>query len=434
MKRKFLLITILLVLVLLPLTAKAAGISANMDNESCAKGSTVTLSVSLSESIDVASGAIEVMYDKTKLQLVEGVWNVPGSLITNFDIAKEKGAFAFSSTSTVGGNIFYLTFKVLSGASLGDTEVKCTIQLRDAANNNVFVDDVKAQIIVTCEHNFSSKTNNYLAENATCTSAATYYYSCSICGIKGETTYTVGEPKEHKYNRMVTSAEYLVTNVKCVDSAEYYYSCACGARGFEKFKGDASWTHNYNNAWYIDEYGHWNACVDCGAKKNYATHDATNNVCNTCFFVIESEGEHIHNFSIMLKTDEVGHWYECYCGEKKDYAPHNYGNATTIKQPTESEKGEEIVVCEICYHATIREVPMIIVNNSEEPKSNIALVVIVTICCVLGVEAIIYILYKNFKKKPVEIVERSNPIEAIIEPEVQENTEVVEENNEKINN
>lgn len=48
-------------------------------------------------------------------------------------------------------------------------------------------------------HDFSEKSNKYKCSNATCTSAATYYYTCSHCGAKGTSTYSSGSALGHNW-------------------------------------------------------------------------------------------------------------------------------------------------------------------------------------------------------------------------------------------
>ena len=411
-------------LAVLTITASAAGITATAETKSCAQGSTVTVNVSLSGSIAVTSGAVEVVYDKTKLQLVEGTWNTSGALLANFDTAKDKGAFAFATASNVSGKIFSVKFKVLSDASLGDVEVKCIVQLKDASNNNVDVTNTSGKITVTCNHSFTEKTDEHLASPASCISAAKYYYTCSKCGAKGSTTYTVGTPGAHAYNRRVNTAEYLVESVDCVDSAEYYLSCECGAKGSEKFTGDASWTHNYGGAWFVGAAGHWHGCVDCGAKKDYSAHSITDNICAECYFVMENSEDHVHSYGTAFKTDGTGHWYECVCGDKKDYALHSYNGGTVTKEPTESAKGEKTFVCEACYYSKTEEIPAIESEKNDGDKtennngsstaspsannsSAIIVAVIISVCAVLAIEAIAFVIYKSAKKKSLKNADKT---------------------------
>jgi hypothetical protein len=68
----------------------------------------------------------------------------------------------------------------------------------------------------------------YLKSLATCTTPATYYYSCK-CGAKGTETFTRGEPLGHNYVNKGTDAKYLKTAATCTKPAVYYMPCSkCG--------------------------------------------------------------------------------------------------------------------------------------------------------------------------------------------------------------
>ena len=67
------------------------------------------------------------------------------------------------------------------------------------------------------EHSYVSQivSPEYLATEATCTKAATYYYACS-CGAKSDATYTYGEALGHDF-----SSEYTVDKEATVDEMGY---------------------------------------------------------------------------------------------------------------------------------------------------------------------------------------------------------------------
>lgn len=419
MKKTFSIIIALLMLAVLTITASAAGVTATTENKSCAKGSTVTLNVSLSGSTSVLSGAVEVVYDKTKLQLVEGAWNTTGALLTNFDTSKDKGAFAFASASNVSGKIFSVKFKVLSDAPLGDTEVKCIIQLKDGSNNDIAVTNKSGKITVTCNHSFTKKTTDYPASPASCTSAAKYYYSCSICGEKGNTTYTVGSPTSHTFDKKVSTETYLVNSVTCVNEAEYYYSCACGAKGTEKFTADASWSHNFSDNWFISADGHWHQCLDCGAKKDNALHTASaNNVCGQCQFVLSNDGTHYHSFGNTWVSNNDAHWHECSCGLKNDMELHNWDNGTETKPATTDADGEMFYTCLDCGKTKTETIEKLNTeanggntgdNNSPAPMGTgeIILFIGIGMLSLAALEGAAFLVYKFvIKKDHVEVPEK----------------------------
>ncbi len=412
MKIRLSIIIAMLMLALLTITASAADLTATTDSKSCAVGSTVTINVSISESVSAMSGAVEVIYDNTKLQLIEAKWNTDGSLkdvmLKTFDFSTNMGGFSFAGETNISkGKIFSATFKVLSGAPVGDTPIECILQLKHEDNQLISISNTPGNINITCNHSFTSQTNAHPAGPATCTKPASYYYSCSICGARGNKTYTAGSTLPHTYNKRVSAEKYLVNSVDCVDAAEFYYSCECGAIGEEIFTGDASWTHSFGADWFVGTSGHWYACTDCGARKDYSNHSISNGVCNVCFFVIENDADHTHSHGIVYKTDDTAHWYECYCGDKKDYSLHSYDNGRVTKESTETEKGEVTFVCTECYHTKTEELPLLEaekdnpqpVDKQEKKTMKPIAIILITAGSIIGVEAIAFVVFIILKKR-----------------------------------
>ena len=354
--KKTILITVstILLIILLTIVACAASTVATTDSKSCAQGGTVTLNVNVSNTSRVTSGSVEVIYDKNVLQLVDANWNVNGALLTNYDKATDLGAIAFSSPSNVGGNVFWVKFKVADNAPVGETTVSCNIILREN-KTDLPVTNNSGKITITCNHDFSAKSNEHLASAATCTSPEKYYYTCSICGEKGSTTYTVGSALPHTFNKQVATSNYLVKSVKCVNEADYYYSCSCGAKGTEKFKADASWSHKYGDGWFISADGHWHQCIDCGAKKDFADHiKNSDGICSKCYFVI-ADDVHQHSFGSGWKKNDDAHWKECSCGLKDNLALHSWDAGKETKPATESQEGEKLYTCTDCRQTKIEK-------------------------------------------------------------------------------
>ena len=412
-KRIFTLITALLIFAALTLSVSAAGTTATTEAKTCARGDTVTLNVSVSSTSGVNSGAVEVIFDSTKLQLVEAAWNTPGSLLSTFDDATNKGAFAFQAASTVSGKIFTVKFKALSDAPLGDTDVQCKIQLK-AGSTDLSVTNIAGKITVTCKHNFTKEDTTYPAGPATCTSGAKYYHSCAVCGEKGTTTFTVGNPTDHSFDKKVQTEAFLVSPVTCTDTAEFYYSCQCGAKGSETFEGDASFSHNFGESWLIGKDGHWHGCLDCGKKNDYAVHSGE--ICSVCSFV--TEGDHFHTFAAEYKSDKDGHWHECSCGAKSGIENHSYaevpdGQLVPVSRP-----------CTVCgYTASIVEMPIIpggsqdvvfveAVNTSNDLFVAI-ISVLITAASIISIELIAFAVIKAAKNKKANIEVPENTTEAV---------------------
>ena len=145
-------------------------------------------------------------------------------------------------------------------------------------------------------HNYTQNpADKYKATEATCLVAATYYESCSECGLQGKETFSFGgfgshvlseiaakaptctaagsqryyqctvctkyfadlaattettpeemvvPATEHKYDQKVVDNKYKVTEATCTTQATYYYSCVCGLMSSsEVFSGGAYAQH-----------------------------------------------------------------------------------------------------------------------------------------------------------------------------------------------
>lgn len=426
----------LIMIATLVISTSAAGTTATTEAKSCAQGDTVSLNVSVSSTSGVKSGAVEVLYDSTKLQLVEASWNTSGALLATFDDSTNKGAFAYATETAVSGRIFTVKFKVLSDAPLGETAVECKIQLK-SGNTDLPVTNNAGKITVTCKHNFTEKTTNHPASPASCTSAAKYYYTCSVCGEKGNTTFTEGSPTAHVYDKEINTEAFLVSPVTCSDTAEFYYSCQCGAKGSEKFSADASFSHNFSEAWMVGKDGHWHGCIDCGKKKDYAVHSGE--ICSACSFV--SDGGHVHSFGTTYKTDENGHWYECSCGEKSGLALHTYDDGEVTEQPSLTKEGEKLLTCTVCAKTKTESIPKLVgvptgdsddtpastVTEEKEGLPTVAIIAI-TVLALLAVEGVAFAIFKA-TKKPTPPAEPKEELVTDASPEA--NAEANEETSDK---
>ena len=226
-------------------------------------------------------------------------------------------------------------------------------------------------------HSFDQEkaTDNYKATDATCTSRAIYYKSCS-CGEKGTETFEYGELARHSYTNAAIKAEAMKSAGTCKNEAVYYYSCSvCGAvehddahtftggkdaakhvggtvvRGEAKaihktqengYSGDtyclgcnvklSSGTivppspHVASTEWQQSETEHWKICsVDsCGVvlentRKSHSYDDDADPDCNTCGYVRTSV--HTCGNATPVSGQAPGctmngwkDYYQCSCG------------------------------------------------------------------------------------------------------------------------
>lgn len=61
---------------------------------------------------------------------------------------------------------------------------------------------------------------------------------------------------------------------------------------------------------------------------------------------------HEHQFSDVLRYDDINHWVECECGEKKDVTPHSVGDWVTIKDAACIDSGIKERTCGCGYKET----------------------------------------------------------------------------------
>jgi len=91
---------------------------------------------------------------------------------------------------------------------------------------------------------------------------------------------------------------------------------------------DVPHNHTWSETWSSNETEHWRepACDDTDVIKDKGAHiydDATDTTCNICGY---ERPAHEHVYGTTWTADAFGHWYACACGDKKQYATHNFEN------------------------------------------------------------------------------------------------------------
>lgn len=246
-------------------------------------------------------------------------------------------------------------------------------------------------------HDFTAQVTDeaYVHTPATCQKEGVYYYSCSICGEKGEETFTV-EKAEHVFDRRETEQKYIHTYGNCSTKAVYYYSCVCGKKGTDTFEvakyGDHVYdspcdpdcnvcgriqriTHTPDDIWSSDDNGHWHLCVDCGAKIEEGAHTPgpaatpTNpQICTTCRKVLDVGQDHTHQFGDEWISDGESHWHECACGKEADLGAHSWDDGVVFQEPTTDAPGMKKQTCTVCGATREQSIPKLepVVNPTGE--------------------------------------------------------------------
>ena len=356
MKKIIISLGIIICLCLLVLPVKAAGVTATTSSARGSVGDEVTVTVTLSGQVNVISGGLEIEYDKSVLELKSGSFNLPGATLTNWDNSKKLGAFMFMSGSNISGTIFTAKFKILESTNVSSTTIKAILKLTDPSNNSIDVNNVSGTVTIECKHDFTRQNTNsdYLAAPANCSQGVTYYYSCTKCGEKGKTTFSLGEGIGHKFDKKVESSKYQATLGSCTEAPEYYYACSrCGEKGKDIYKGSTIPGHTYGTTYKSDEKNHWYECT-CGDKKSVGTHtpgaaatETKPQTCTACGYVIQKALGHTHKYGSTYKSDEKNHWYECTCGDKDKATQHTF-EWIVDKKATEKETGIKHEECMEC--------------------------------------------------------------------------------------
>ncbi len=164
------------------------------------------------------------------------------------------------------------------------------------------------------QHQFTAQkvAEQYLDQAATCTSKATYYESCSVCGETGTNTFEYGELLPHDYTAEKVDIMYRVADRTCEKAAEYYKSCvACGEKGNETFfdAEQPAYGHANSSEWVVDDENdkHWQKCeryADCGYKFNEGGHS---------FTIAKEDGANTKASDATCTKAEM-HYYSCECG------------------------------------------------------------------------------------------------------------------------
>ena len=341
-------------------------VTATVNNLTAHRGDTVTFSVSLSDPVEVTSGAVSLEYDKAVLKLKSVEWKVTGALLTNFQMETEKGVLLYQNPAVISGTIFTATFEVLDTAEFSSTEVSIDISLKDRSKKDISVTNNSGSIAVECDHADANKDHkcDTCGKVLTECADANKDHNCDICGKK-LTDHTGGK-------------------ATCKEKA----TCSiCG----QKYGNLAD--HTYKTTWSSDSANHWHECSVCGSKKDEAAHtpgaaatETTAQVCTVCNYVITPALGHTHSFTKRVderylkskatctakavyyyscscgaignstfeygelaehtamyfwSNDRTGHWHECStCGKKLDLSVHIPNRASA----TETEP----VVCTVC--------------------------------------------------------------------------------------
>ncbi|MGN0487302.1 MAG: hypothetical protein ACI4GB_08735 [Acutalibacteraceae bacterium] len=211
-----------------------------------------------------------------------------------------------------------------------------------------------------CSHAFSHTPNwvevadsQYIAHVQDCTTPATYYKSCSICGIASTETFTVGDPTGHDYAKANQVKPHT-----CTENGTYAFYCNnCGAYKESAYMLNADGTattevldpaaHTYVSVSQKDDSQHGYLCTVCGLEwSGLEAHTWT-------------QGDKVSEPSCVTKTNAMYH-YTCWCGAAldSDKAIDENGHFTEdVVEPwahtmdgavTKIDENTHAVTCSVC--------------------------------------------------------------------------------------
>ena len=86
-----------------------------------------------------------------------------------------------------------------------------------------------------------------------------YGIHCTVCGYEMEAQLQ----HSHVFDQEVATEAYKATGATCTEAATYYYSCKCGEQGRETFVYGEKADHTLRQYYVGDENGHWLECENC---------------------------------------------------------------------------------------------------------------------------------------------------------------------------
>ncbi len=179
--------------------------------------------------------------------------------------------------------------------------------------------------------------------------------TCDVCGVECQHNFTGNECDfcgwhKHSYNVKNTDVIYLKSNATCAKLAEYYYSCDCGQKGDTTFTDGVLKDHR----WLAD-----GTCEVCGSEHEHVLSDG--NKCDNCNYhlshVYDASGKCIYGdykcshqsssgdsfIYSWYEFDNKNHWtvnecQACFFLDNKSYTPepHAYGDSG--------------ITCTVCYY------------------------------------------------------------------------------------
>ena len=314
--------------------------SAVVTNATVESGSEVTVTVSLGANTKLAAYGATLVYDDTKLELIE---MTPGTFCAavNKDTAMATG---FSVTDVTSGTLFTATFKAL--APYGEAEV--TVEFDDDSTCNARQTPIEMTttagiVTITCKHEGGTAT---CKDQAVCEICQEPYGNLDAENHVGETEVRDDVPASC-YEEGYTGDTYCLDCDAMIEEGEVIPATGehsggiatcnakaeCGVCGAEYGELDAdnhigeTEVRNDKEADCMEEgYTGDTYCLDCEALLEEGEVIPVDN------------GNHKGPANDEYGYDEENHWFTCECGEEVEKEAHKGGEATCVAK----------AVCDVC--------------------------------------------------------------------------------------
>ena len=162
------------------------------------RGETFTVYAVLTNSEEMLLGTVALEFDETVFELTKGKCLVEEELdLGKVAVAQKAGTFLLSEAAAVTGEIFSFNMKVKEDAPIGAATINQLASI--GIENGSYITATGLDLTIVCDHVFDKEVVDaqYLATEATCKAKATYFKSCSVCGVKGTETFAAGEFAAH---------------------------------------------------------------------------------------------------------------------------------------------------------------------------------------------------------------------------------------------
>ena len=208
--------------------------------------------------------------------------------------------------------------------------------------------------LASCDLTAKNTDSKYLKHEATCTDAAVYYYSCSVCGKASTETFSYGQPdgQNHVGGTELRGAKPASCTEDGYTGDTYCKGCGDKLQTGEKIPGghklsvvppqEATHEQSGNREHY--------ACAVCG--KLYADDKGTTEL--NPEDVIIPKGEHAYG---DWCHNDSKHWKECECGSKTEEGKHTFGAWVTTQEAAVGVDGSKERQCSECGYKEIKEIP-----------------------------------------------------------------------------